>query len=128
MSRSTFAFQNTNVQSGRVLPGVAAAGHRPALRFQIEAPPEKTLRLPRGPLMFTRMSAILESLQGHERRQFAAGELVIRQGGQTDALYFLIEGAVEILKTKSYKHPTHLSSFMYCVNNPSTRLSTSVVI
>ena len=48
--------------------------------------------------MFTRMSAILESLQGHERRQFAAGELVIRQGEQTDALYFHIEGAVEILK------------------------------
>jgi CRP-like cAMP-binding protein len=44
------------------------------------------------------MSAILESLQGHERRRFAAGEFVITQGGQTAALYFLIEGAVEVLK------------------------------
>ncbi len=44
------------------------------------------------------MSAILESLQGHERRNFDAGQFVIQQGGQTDALYFLIEGAVEVLK------------------------------
>ncbi len=44
------------------------------------------------------MSAILESLQGHERRNFDAGQLVIRQGEQTGALYFLIEGAVEVLK------------------------------
>ena len=44
------------------------------------------------------MSAILESLQGHERRSFDAGQFVLRQGEQTDALYFLIEGAVEVLK------------------------------
>lgn len=44
------------------------------------------------------MSAILESLQGHERRNFDAGQFIIRQGEQTDALYFLIEGAVEVLK------------------------------
>ena len=44
------------------------------------------------------MTAILESLKGHELRRFAAGELVLRQGEQTDDLYFLIEGAVEVLK------------------------------
>ncbi|MEJ0090851.1 MAG: cyclic nucleotide-binding domain-containing protein [Limisphaerales bacterium] len=44
------------------------------------------------------MSAILESLKGHEMRRFDAGEFVIRQDGQTDALYFLIEGSVEVLK------------------------------
>ncbi|MEI9865081.1 MAG: cyclic nucleotide-binding domain-containing protein [Limisphaerales bacterium] len=44
------------------------------------------------------MSAILESLKGHELRRFDAGEFVIRQDGQTDALYFLIEGSVEVLK------------------------------
>jgi len=44
------------------------------------------------------MSAILESLQGHELRRFEAGQFVIRQGEQTNALYFLIEGAVEVLK------------------------------
>src|SRR5882672_4020985 len=44
------------------------------------------------------MSAILKSLQGHERRSFEGGQFVIRQGEQTDALYFLIEGSVEVLK------------------------------
>jgi CRP-like cAMP-binding protein len=44
------------------------------------------------------MSAILESLQDHEQRRFEVGQFVIRQGEQTDALYFLIEGAVEVLK------------------------------
>ncbi len=44
------------------------------------------------------MSAILESLQGREVRRFAAGEFVIRQGETSETLYFLIEGAVEVLK------------------------------
>jgi CRP/FNR family transcriptional regulator, cyclic AMP receptor protein len=44
------------------------------------------------------MTAILESLRGHERRRFEAGQFVIQQGGHTEALYFLIEGAVEVLK------------------------------
>lgn len=44
------------------------------------------------------MMAILESLQAHERRNYLPGDLVIHQGETTGALYFLIEGAVEILK------------------------------
>jgi CRP/FNR family transcriptional regulator, cyclic AMP receptor protein len=44
------------------------------------------------------MSAILESLQGHELRRFDAGQFVIRQGETMEVLYFLIEGAVEVLK------------------------------
>jgi len=44
------------------------------------------------------MSAILESLKGHELRRFESGQFVIQQGEQTEILYFLIEGAVEVLK------------------------------
>jgi CRP/FNR family transcriptional regulator, cyclic AMP receptor protein len=44
------------------------------------------------------MSAILESLQGREVRRFAAGKFVIRQGETSETLYFLIEGAVEVVK------------------------------
>ncbi len=41
---------------------------------------------------------ILASLQGREIRQFAAGEVIIDQGGTTECLYFLIEGSVEVEK------------------------------
>jgi CRP/FNR family transcriptional regulator, cyclic AMP receptor protein len=44
------------------------------------------------------MSAILESLHSHEVQRFDAGQFVIRQGETTEILYFLIEGAVEVLK------------------------------
>jgi CRP-like cAMP-binding protein len=44
------------------------------------------------------MSSILESLQGHEVRRFASGDVVVRQGETTGHLLFLIEGAVEVLK------------------------------
>ncbi len=42
--------------------------------------------------------AILDCLQGHERRNYDSGQMIIRQGEQTDTLYFLIEGAIEVLK------------------------------
>ena len=44
------------------------------------------------------MQSLLELLQGHEMRRFDAGQFVIRQGEQTEELFFLIEGAVEVLK------------------------------
>ena len=46
----------------------------------------------------TRMSAILEAVQSHPIRRFAAGEIVIPQGTKTGLLFFLIEGAVEVVK------------------------------
>jgi CRP/FNR family cyclic AMP-dependent transcriptional regulator len=44
------------------------------------------------------MSAILALLRDHESRHFEAGEIIIQQGQKTGLLYFLREGAVEILK------------------------------
>ena len=44
------------------------------------------------------MPSILATLQGHEERDYAVGQLVIHQGETTGALYFLVEGAVEVLK------------------------------
>src|SRR5476649_1882945 len=44
------------------------------------------------------MTSILELLGEREVRRFDVGQLVIRQGERTDCLYFLIEGAVEVLK------------------------------
>lgn len=44
------------------------------------------------------MSEILAALRDHPVRHFAAGETVLEQGGRTDLLYILIEGAVEVTK------------------------------
>lgn len=44
------------------------------------------------------MGSILASLSDHPEREFAAGDLILEQGGRDDLLYFLIEGEVEILK------------------------------
>jgi len=42
--------------------------------------------------------AILASLQGREIRRFAPGEVILREGESTGCLYFLVSGAVEVLK------------------------------
>lgn len=44
------------------------------------------------------MSDLLEALQDQPVRSYAAGETIIRQGGRTGLLFFLIEGKVEVLK------------------------------
>ncbi len=44
------------------------------------------------------MSDIMEMLRGRELQTIAAGEEVIRQGDQTGCLFFLMDGAVEILR------------------------------
>ena len=44
------------------------------------------------------MSSILELLEGGEVRQFETGQVVIDQGDRTNLLFFLIEGAVEVIK------------------------------
>ncbi len=44
------------------------------------------------------MASILELLQGSELRHFDAEQVVIEQGGKTELLFFLIEGAVEVVK------------------------------
>jgi CRP/FNR family transcriptional regulator, cyclic AMP receptor protein len=44
------------------------------------------------------MSAILALLRDHELRRFETGEIIVQQGQKTARLYFLGEGAVEILK------------------------------
>lgn len=44
------------------------------------------------------MAAILEMFRDREVRRFDPGQIIIQQGQQTDRLYYLIEGEVEILK------------------------------
>ncbi len=44
------------------------------------------------------MSSILELIEGGEVRHFDAGQVVIDQGDRTNLLFFLIEGAVEVVK------------------------------
>jgi CRP/FNR family cyclic AMP-dependent transcriptional regulator len=46
----------------------------------------------------TPMSSILELIQGGEVRQFETGQVIIDQGDRTNLLFFLIEGAVEVMK------------------------------
>ena len=40
----------------------------------------------------------MELLDGRKLQKFSAGEEIIRQGDQTDCLFFLMEGTVEILR------------------------------
>jgi CRP/FNR family transcriptional regulator, cyclic AMP receptor protein len=44
------------------------------------------------------MATVLDFLRDREVRRFDAGQVVIQQGQKTDCLYFLIEGAVEVMK------------------------------
>lgn len=44
------------------------------------------------------MSAILEILREYPIRRFAPGEVVVEQGTTSGLLFFLIEGAVEVVK------------------------------
>jgi CRP-like cAMP-binding protein len=44
------------------------------------------------------MSSILELIDSNDVRRFNTGEVVIEQGGRTNLLWFLVEGAVEIEK------------------------------
>ena len=44
------------------------------------------------------MASILELIKGGELRRFDAGQMVIEQGGKTGLLFFLVEGAVEVVK------------------------------
>jgi CRP/FNR family cyclic AMP-dependent transcriptional regulator len=44
------------------------------------------------------MSSILELIEGGEVRHFETAEVVIEQGKRTNLLFFLIEGAVEVVK------------------------------
>lgn len=42
--------------------------------------------------------SILDAVQDRELRRFAPGEVVIEQGSRTGHLFFLVEGAVEVVK------------------------------
>jgi CRP/FNR family cyclic AMP-dependent transcriptional regulator len=48
--------------------------------------------------MFAGVASILELIHGCEVRRFEAGQVVIEQGKKTNLLFFLIEGAVEVVK------------------------------
>ncbi len=43
------------------------------------------------------MSKILELIQDHEVRRFEPGQIVMEKGAQTDRLYVLIDGKVEVV-------------------------------
>lgn len=53
---------------------------------------------PVASVRFVMSAAIIEALQGQPGRRFDSGQVIIQQGDQTDCLYFLIEGSVEVLK------------------------------
>jgi CRP/FNR family transcriptional regulator, cyclic AMP receptor protein len=44
------------------------------------------------------MSKILQLIQDHEVRRFEPGQIVMEQGAQTNRLYVLIDGKVEVVK------------------------------
>ena len=44
------------------------------------------------------MASILELIHDSEVRRFEAGQVVVEQGERTNLLFFLIEGAVEVVK------------------------------
>lgn len=44
------------------------------------------------------MSAVLDAVRELPAQDFAAGETILEEGGQTDALYVLAAGAVEVVK------------------------------
>jgi CRP/FNR family transcriptional regulator, cyclic AMP receptor protein len=44
------------------------------------------------------MSSILELIHSDDVRRFSAGEVIFEQGERTDLLWFLVEGAVEVVK------------------------------
>ena len=44
------------------------------------------------------MPSILELIHSNDVRRFSAGEVIIEQGGRTNLLWFLVEGAVEVVK------------------------------
>lgn len=44
------------------------------------------------------MSSILDMLRDQPVREFAAGQTIIEQGDQTGMLFFLVEGAVDVIK------------------------------
>jgi len=44
------------------------------------------------------MSRILDLIKGHRVQQFAAGEIVLEQGGQSGVMLVLLNGAVEVLR------------------------------
>jgi CRP-like cAMP-binding protein len=47
---------------------------------------------------FSAMSSILDALRDYPARHFATGEVVIEQGTTTGLIFFLKEGAVEVIK------------------------------
>ena len=44
------------------------------------------------------MPSILELIPCNDVRRFSAGEVIIEQDGRTNLLWFLVEGAVEVVK------------------------------
>ena len=78
------------------------------------------------PAMLFPMSAILEQLRDCKVSHFAAGEVVLGQGSTTGRLYFLIRGAVEVVKddglyrgAKGEQSFYFVHSYAFCPQDPS---------